>query len=128
MTENNVVIESTSNFPEMWRHSLAGIISFVVAKGILLAPVQNLKSISQTGLRTNRDNSIMRSTGREMLLNFVKFGVRLGVNYVFGRIIDLGGWFVTGNFRGITSLKPNFRSSFNYRGKFAYLWDSNRQT
>lgn len=96
MAEDKVVIESASDFTDMWRHSLAGIISFLVAKGILLAPVQNLKSISQTGLRTNRDNSIMRSTGREVLCNFVRFGARLGVNYVFGNLFNLSGWLVTG--------------------------------
>jgi len=95
MAENNVVIESIPDYYEMIVHSFAGIMSFLFAKGVFLAPVQNLKSMSQTGLRTNRENSIMRSTGREIFYNFARFWIRLGVNKGLTKYLDLSGWFVT---------------------------------
>jgi hypothetical protein len=95
MAEEKVVIESVSEFSDMWRHSFAGIVSFLIAKGLFLAPIQNLKSISQTGLKTNRDNSIMRSTGREIFFNFARFGIRIGVNHVLKKFFDLSGWFLS---------------------------------
>jgi len=95
MAEDQVVIESVTDYPEILRHSLAGILSFLIAKGVVLAPIQNLKSISQTGLRTNRDNSIMRSTGREIFYNFGRFFTRLATNYVLTNYLSLSGWLVT---------------------------------
>jgi len=95
MAESNVVVGSASDFAVGARHFLAGIFSYFVGKGFLLAPFQNLKSISQTGLRTNRENSIMRSTGYEIFLNFTKLAIRLGLNSLLTRFLDLSGWFVT---------------------------------
>ena len=68
-------------------HTTAGIASYVVSKGLLLVPVQNIKTRMQFGIPSYMVDSKYWWTGlgTELGLQFLGFGVKVGLNSLLNK-------------------------------------------
>ncbi|KAG2373336.1 hypothetical protein C9374_012202 [Naegleria lovaniensis] len=85
--ESSVIIESASQSKAyIGVHAASGILSFLVAKGILLVPMQNMKTREQFSAQLISDRHIalpppwFLGLGEELCIQFSGFFLRVGLN------------------------------------------------
>lgn len=61
-------------------HAASGIISFLVARGILLVPIQNEKTRRQFNTPNISSEPLTFGLGQEVLIQFSNFFLRVGIN------------------------------------------------
>ncbi|KAL9642011.1 hypothetical protein ABK040_004065 [Willaertia magna] len=90
--ESNVVINDVKQSKAyIGGHSFAGITSFILTKGVLLVPIQNLKTKQQIlgkDLLLNK-NQLFNGLNLELIIQFLNFGTRVLTNSLCSKYLNI---------------------------------------